>query len=149
MLFADAKDRPGRMTLKGKSISVLIKQWKVRFLSAGGDSFRLASRSERHVLFTLIPGVDFSPVELGGTLDFTVSTHINGILVGGMTYHIDPSLDHVPSEKPVHETRPTKDCSKIAQKLLDYLDIDLPAGSVKRTCIRKITVDIELDHDCC
>lgn len=125
------------------------KQWKVRFLSAGGDSFRLPSHSERHVLFTLTPGTDFSPEELGGTLDFTVFTHINGILVGGMTYKIDPSLDHVPSERPVHEERPTKDCSKIAHKLLECLNIDLPAGRVKKVSVRKITVDIELNHNCC
>jgi hypothetical protein len=125
------------------------KQWKVRFLSAGGDSFRLSSRSERQVLFTLVPGADFSPEELGGTVDFTVSTHINGILVGGMTYNIDPSMASVPREGPVDEARPKEDCSEIAHRLLDCLDIDLPAGSVKRACVRKITVDIELDHDCC
>lgn len=141
----------GAVELHAELPQILVKKgWKIRLLNPGGEYFTLAPRTAKHITFTLVPGADFLPAELQGGQDFTISTRINGILVGGMTYHIDPQITQVPRER-LDAEKPDfkKKCSRAAHKLLDCLDIDLPVGKVKRACIKKITVDIELDDDCC
>jgi len=68
----------------------------------------------------------------------------NGILLGGMSYYVDSSL-----RKPSGGKQPvSKDCDGAAQKLLDCLKIS-GDKKVKKVCVKKVSVDIELDNDCC
>ena len=68
-----------------------------------------------------------------------------GILVGGMTYTLDPTV------KPSSGGHGGEDqCGKIAESLLACLDtcIDTKREKVKRVRIRKINIDIEIDDGC-
>ena len=73
-----------------------------------------------------------------------VSLLANDILLGGMSYYVDSSL-----RKPSGGKQPvSKDCDGAAQKLLDCLKIS-GDKKVKKVCVKKVSVDIELDNDCC
>ena len=74
----------------------------------------------------------------------TVELLGNGILLGGMSYYVDPDLKQPSGGKPPHG----KDCDGAAQKLLDCLKVG-GGKKVKKVCVKKVSVDIELDNDCC
>jgi hypothetical protein len=63
-------------------------------------------------------------------------------VMGGMTYHVDPDVT-----KPVR-SQPGKnaDCATAAGALLDC--IKLPGQKVKKVCVKKVSLDIELDNSC-
>ncbi len=73
--------------------------WSVRFLN---DSFPLPPRGDRAVVFTLIPGADFnaSDVPAGRAALIEIHTRIEGLLIGGESYQLDPSLEGPPREEP-------------------------------------------------
>lgn len=71
---------------------------------------------------------------------------IDGIVIGGMTYRIDPKIKGIVSERPADNDGSTT-CNKSAQNLLDCLG--LPNKNVKSAKIRKVTVDVTFkDEDC-
>jgi zinc metalloprotease ZmpB len=79
------------------------KGWSLRFLNAGGASFTLGARGSREVTLELVPGGDFSPSEVeaaGGGAKIVIRHRANGMVIGGMTYLIDPKLTEPPSERP-------------------------------------------------
>jgi len=98
------------------------------------------------VLLTLKPGADFSPSDVpasGAGASIVVRVIVNGIPVGGMTYKIDPRLKFPPPELP---TKRHKYCIEEAKELLECLC--LPVDEVKSVRIKRVTLDIELKHDC-
>lgn len=66
----------------------------------------------------------------------------NDNLLGGMSYYVDPSLKQPSGGRPTG-----KDCDGAAQKLLDCLKVG-GGKKVKKVCVKKVSVDIELDNDC-
>jgi hypothetical protein len=63
------------------------------------------------------------------------------MLIGGMTYYIDPDL-----KEPSGGTRGAgRDCRDAAQKLLDCLKV---GGDVKDVCVKKVTLDVEMNRKC-
>ena len=71
-----------------------------------------------------------------------VSLLANGILLGGMSYYVDPNL-----KKPSGGKQPPGiDCDGAAQKLLDCLKVS-GDRKVKKVRVKKVSVDIELDDD--
>lgn len=96
-------DRPSRIVFEAVLPSFLTKRgWAVQFLSAGRGAFSLPARGERKVVFTLVPGADFKPSDVPGGKDalIQIQTRIDGQLIGGMSYQVDPKLKHPPSEHP-------------------------------------------------
>jgi len=74
--------------------------------------------------------------------DIEVALMGNDMLIGGMTYRIDPELKE-PVNGPgdsVHEP-----CDKL-RKLMECLDIE--KKDIKKVCVKKISVDIVLETDC-
>jgi hypothetical protein len=117
--------------------------WKIQFLNAGGSAFPLRAGDNREIITKLIPGEDFTPADVAESADKTIHLigYAGGILVGGMSYDIDPTL------KPYHPDTPQDDgCNKAAETLLKC--IDLPKEKVRRIRVRKINVDIEFEDDC-
>jgi hypothetical protein len=117
--------------------------WELHFVSPGGAAFTLGARQSREVRMQLATGGAFEANELGPQ-DRLIRVHslIDGIVIGGMSYAIDPRLQAPPRERgPVR----VADCDDAAAKLLECLGI---AGRrVRGARLKKISVEIDLDSD--
>ena len=123
------------------------KEWRLKFLSPGGEKFQLGPRDDRKVIFNIIPGRPFNASELKqGGEDIDIQTMIDGLLVGGMTYRVDPKILENLLERPdVADGGPS--CKQPSVKLLSCLG--LPSEGVKSAKLRKVTIDILYkDKDC-
>jgi hypothetical protein len=93
-------DRTARVVLEAVLPQFLVKRgWSVRFQSAGRAMFSLPARGDRKIVFTLVPGADFKPSDVGKDALIQIHTRIDGQLIGGMSYQVDPKLKHPPNEK--------------------------------------------------
>jgi len=102
--------------------------WAMRFNNPGSGNFSLGPRDAREIRPVLLSGRDFSTGELAdaGTTTISVLVLAEGIVVGGMSYVLDPTLDapavetaRCPGCKPVepgpddcHDTPPGKPSSR-------------------------------------
>jgi hypothetical protein len=73
-----------------------------------------------------------------------VAVYANGILIGGMTYRLDPDRD-APMPQDGGDDCHTDDCAGPARRLLRCLD--LPDDKVNRVRLRRVGIDIEMG-DC-
>jgi hypothetical protein len=123
------------------------KNWRLKFLSPGGETFQLGPRDERKVIFNIIPGSPFGASELNRNgEDIDIQTMIDGLLIGGMTYRIDPKIKENLPERP-HGADGGPSCKQPSEKLLSCLG--LPSDGVKSAKLRKVTIDILYkDEDC-
>jgi hypothetical protein len=64
------------------------------------------------------------------------------MLLGGMSYQLDPDMKQAPTRG-----RPDDRCEHIAKGLLDCLHVGR-GQKVRHVCVRKVSLDIELDNDC-
>jgi hypothetical protein len=83
------------------------KGWKVDVSTAGGSAFALPPGEPHPVRLAVTPGSEVSGAEVKATADrdVVVSVTADGILIGGMTYRLDPDRseplpqeDTVPSD---------------------------------------------------
>ena len=74
--------------------------WAMKFDNPGGGTFSLGPRDARIIRPRLISGQDFTPaeVQLAGYVAIEVVVLADGLVVGGLTFVLDPDLDH-----PAHE----------------------------------------------
>jgi hypothetical protein len=140
-------NRRAGMELRVEMPKVLAeKGWFLQFDGLADNKFPLKSGEKREIRLKLKQGSQFTRADIEGTVDrmINVSLLANGILLGGMSYYVDPEL-----KKPSGGKQPGgKDCEGAAQKLLDCLKLS-GDKKVKKVCVKKISVDIELDNDCC
>ena len=121
--------------------------WRIAFHDFPADGARLKAREQRLVTFDVHAGAPFTKadVEAASERDIVVTATANGAIIGGMLYRIDADLetpfnDQTPEEK-------KERCRDKASQLLDCLD--LPAGRVKRVCVRKVSIDVEMEGNDC
>ncbi len=123
--------------------------WKLALRGQSGHRFRLASREQVQLQLDLVPGADFEAeeVEAAEDRDIVIQLLADGGPIGGMTYRLDPRmkrpanpLDGRPGDK--HER-----CRLHAGRLLDCLD--LHGHDVAKVKVKKITVDISMEDECC
>jgi zinc metalloprotease ZmpB len=144
---------PGR---RGANVAVSItlppllasRGWRItlRDLPEGGARFK--AREQRLVTFEVHPGTEFTKADTVAEVerDIVVTATADGGIVGGMVYHIDPDLEMPFNELTAEEQK--EGCRDKARELLDCLD--LPGGKVKRVCVRKVAIDVEMKcDDCC
>lgn len=76
--------------------------WAIKLDNPGGGSFSLGPRGHRVIHPRMIGGQDFSAAELhlAGEVTITLVVLANGLVVGGLTYWLDPNLHHPPHEFP-------------------------------------------------
>jgi zinc metalloprotease ZmpB len=139
-------NRRAVMELRVEMPAVLAdKGWQLQFDGISDNKFLLKAGEKRRIQLKLKKGTEFTRADIEGSADrmINVSLLANGILLGGMSYYVDPNL-----KKPSGGKQPSgKDCDGAAQKLLDCLKIS-GGKKVKKVCVKKISIDIELDNDC-
>jgi hypothetical protein len=139
-------NRRAVMQLRVEMPAVLAKKgWQLQFDGISDNKFTLKAGEKRKVQLRLKQGAEFTRADIVGSSDrmITVSLLANGILMGGMSYYVDPNL-----KKPSGGKQPQgKDCDGAAQKLLDCLKIS-GNKKVKKICVKKVSLDIELNNDC-
>ncbi len=118
--------------------------WKVSFLNAGGASFRLPPGDSRNMIIRLVPGADFTPADVNAANDTTIHLYgyAGGILVGGMSYVVDPNLKPGPTGSG-HAGK----CESIGTEILKCVEIS--KEKISKVRVRKITVDLEFADDDC
>lgn len=123
------------------------KDWGLKFLSPGGEKFQLGPRGERKVIFNIIPGTPFNASELKQAgEDIDIHTMIDGLIIGGMTYRLDPKIKENLPER-ADSADEGSSCKEPSEKLLRCLG--LPSDGVKSAKLRKVTIDILFkDEDC-
>ncbi|HEY1263018.1 MAG TPA: hypothetical protein VGF06_05805, partial [Terriglobales bacterium] len=74
--------------------------WDVRLDNPGGGSFTLGPRASRVIEPRLIGGQTFTPAEViaAGQVAIQMVVLVDGLVVGGITYVLDPHLEHPPVE---------------------------------------------------
>ena len=90
-------------------------------------------------------GRDFhrTAVEKSAHRRITLQVYAAGILVGGMTYYLDPALHKPHNSRPARTgTGPTANCASLAGDLLKCLK--LPADDVKCVKVKKVVLEVEL-----
>jgi len=138
-------DRTARVTIRVQLPAFLRERgWDVTVASVGGATFSLGPRASREVVLGVRPGADFSPQDVSAEAIIRLQALIDGLIVGGMSYAVDPTLRLPAPERPERPEGPA--CKEAAQQLLECLD--LPAERVRKVRVRRITIDIDLEDVC-
>jgi zinc metalloprotease ZmpB len=118
--------------------------WQLRFKGLATNRFVLGPREHRLLRIELVPGNDFTPDDVSGTTDRDISVTLlaDGMVLGGMKYHLDPSL-----KEPPRGLKDGRDCRNPARDLLKCLDI--PGKKVRDVHVTKVSIDVCMDDDCC
>ena len=121
--------------------------WRLEFTNRGGASFLLNPQESRTVVMRMVAGAPFDAADVEKATEKTIQVagYAGGILVGGLSYVLDPTIP-LPKHPPHKKHRDRDECARRAEALIDCLDLD--REDVSRVRIRKITVDIEFDDDC-
>jgi hypothetical protein len=108
-----------------------------------GNTFDLAAGAKRRIELDVTQGADFTADDIRGTADRNVRVFLygDGMILGGMTYQLNPDI-----AKPTRTPPVGRDCTGPAGALLDCLH--LPGQKVKKVCVKKVSLDIELKNDC-
>jgi hypothetical protein len=141
-------DRTARVTIRAHIPSFLVERgWDLTVATGGSTTFSLGPRANRKVVLSVRQGRDFSiqdVMKAGSEAIIRVQTLVDGLIVGGMTYAIDPALKLPPREHP--EPKKDQACRQEARDLLRCLG--LPDEPVRKVRVRRITLDIDLDEVC-
>lgn len=102
--------------------------WVMRFNNPGGGAFTLGPRDAREIRPVLLSGRDFSAAELADAGATTISVLVlaEGIVVGGLSFVIDPTLD-----APAVEVAPCPGCTPSEPEPDEGCDDDKPKPAPK------------------
>jgi len=144
-LVGNPNPRRGTMTFNVVLPPLLSRLgWRLE-LADVGRGFTLASGAKREVFIRLHPGKAFTrdAVESTSDRDIRIEVLANDILIGGMTYRLDPDI-----ARPWNADRPKgRGCLDDAQRLADCLGIKQEIGGV---CVKEIVVSLKVrGDDCC
>ena len=91
--------------------------WRLEFAGLRTNKFRLKAGEKRRVELQLTAGADFSADDVRGASDRTISVELYGagMLLGGMSYYVDPDLKKAPGRG----GRPDSKCNHVAGDLLE------------------------------
>ncbi len=117
--------------------------WGITFSGVEG-SFELKPEEKRKMVMQVKEGREFSAQDVlsAADRDILMEVRLDGILIGGMTYVIDPERTKAVGGGGGSSTK----CNDKAQDLLRCLDLN--AGEVSKVCVKKVSLDIELKGDC-
>jgi zinc metalloprotease ZmpB len=138
-------NRPAKMELRANMPRVLAsKGWSLEFADLDDNKFRLKAGEKRNVRLKLSKGNEFTADEIKTAEERSIRVYLygNDLMLGGMTYQIDPDLKEPSGGKRL----PGIEFRGVAHKLLDSLKIPIEK-KVKNVRVKNIAVDIELDSD--
>jgi hypothetical protein len=125
------------------------RDWRIDFANPGGSAFSLAAGQAKKVELAVTPGAEVSQSDVAAAAkrDVVMYVEADGILIGGMSYRLDPtSAEALPQPHgPGHGSDCDDACGDVAEDLLRCLN--LPGHKVDRVKVRRIGVDINID-DC-
>ncbi len=107
----------GRTIIKAELPQFLVKTgWAINFTNPGGDAFSLRSHEMKQVVLKLSTGKQFTAEDVRKAKDrmIHIKAYANGIVVGGMSYVLEPTLKAPFAKvspvfpKPPQVFRPTK-----------------------------------------
>jgi zinc metalloprotease ZmpB len=77
------------------------KGWTLSFKGIPNNEFELQSGNQQEIIMELLPGKEFDKQEVENSedRDILISVYTNDILVGGMTYRLDPQMRE-PANRP-------------------------------------------------
>jgi zinc metalloprotease ZmpB len=118
--------------------------WKVAFREMKGKSVMLKSGEKKMFTMQVTQGQNFTKAQMAESADkdLIVTILTDGIPMGGMSYRIDPEYKN-PSRT---SSKTGGNCKEAAQNLFDCLN--LGNNKVKNVCVKKVSLDIEIDNDC-
>jgi zinc metalloprotease ZmpB len=120
------------------------KGWRVLFPDLDGTRFRLKAGEKRKIRLQLATGQAFTPDEIKGATDRDVNVRLygNGILLGGMTYRLDPDL----RERSGGQRQRDVGRQDAAANLLERLNVS--AGQrIEKVRVKRVSIDIDLTDD--
>jgi len=122
--------------------------WRLEFTNRGGSAFSLKAGESRPVIMRMVPGapLDAADVENAAETTIQVAGYAGGILIGGLSYVLDPTITH-PKRPPHRKHHDRDERERRAEALIDCLELD--PDDIARVSIRTITLDIEFDEDRC
>jgi zinc metalloprotease ZmpB len=140
-------NRPARMELRVEMPKVLASRGWSLDLGDGGEAFRLKPGEKRRIRLKLVAGNPFTTDDIRSTgdRDIKVDLYANDMVLGGMTYHLDPELNERSGGR-----RPEGiGCQHAAKDLLDCLKVS-GGDKVKGVRLKNVSLDIEFGsgHDC-
>jgi hypothetical protein len=124
--------------------------WKLGFEGLRSSRFLLGSRKQRELILELEPGSPFdrADIEAADDRDIVLTVTADGGPIGGMTYRVDPTLERAddrPGATP-GGADPTR-CLEHASDLLECLD--LHGHKVGKVRVKKITLEVGMEGECC
>jgi hypothetical protein len=142
-------DRRVRIMIRTELPPVLARrQWTVDFANPGGRAFSLAPGQSREVRVAVTAGADVTADDVTTAADRDVVMYVeaDGILIGGMSYRLDPTRAQPLPQPTGHGKGGACDdpCAEAAEDLLRCLH--LPGRHVDRVRVRTIGVDLDIDR---
>lgn len=118
------------------------RRWACSVRGIGADGTVFAPGERRQLVLELRPGADFSREDVVASpqRDVVVNVFADDGLIGGMTYRIDPELEHAANSG---DCDAAAKCRDTARDLLRCLHVD--AGQVDKVRVARISLDVELD----
>lgn len=134
--------KPARMEVRAVLPPLLASRgWAMRFNNPGGGHFTLGPRGAREMRPVLLSGREFSAAELADAGPATISVLVlaKGIVVGGLSFTIDPAL-----EAPAMEVVPCSCCEPSEPGPHDCHDDKRDGKPATRCCCEHC-----IDDRCC
>jgi zinc metalloprotease ZmpB len=108
--------KPARMEIRAVLPPVLASRgWAMRFNNPGGNQFTLGAHDAREIRPVLLSGREISAADIEDADDVTIRVVVlaNGIVVGGVSYALDPQSE-VPKKKAEDDCKKSepRDCCK-------------------------------------
>jgi hypothetical protein len=119
--------------------------WQIRFVNAGGASFSLKPGVRKQVYLDIKKGQEFTRetvLESGSDNVIAVAATADGIVIGGMSYLVDPDM-----KRSNVDNRGSADVGQrdVVTELLKCVKVE----KTEKIRIRRISVDIDFDDDDC
>jgi hypothetical protein len=138
--------RPIRIELQPVLPDILAQRgYELRFTSAGGNSFTLGPRANREIVMELKSGSEFAAADVRPSTNIEVRVLGDGMLIGGMSYVVDPRL-RTPARERLQGAPSYSGCKNEASELLHCLRV--PHGKVKSVRVKRVSLDVDLEEDC-
>jgi zinc metalloprotease ZmpB len=124
-----------------------LNNWRISIKDLSDNKFELEPGKKKEVFLELHPGAEFEKgdIERSEDRDIDVLVYADGMLIGGMTYRLDPDLEEPYNKRQPIPGREDK-CNEKATDLLECLDIS--GQKVRNVHVKNVVLDIKLEDEC-